>query len=127
MEKQGGGAIVNISSIAAIRYTGIPSVGYHANKAAILQLTQSVAIQYAKKNIRANAILPGFMKTPMIIEPRKDFYAEGDIEKMFKMRDEQCPTKKMGDAWDVAPKQMAVDSLELKHVRPDPITSIWDL
>ena len=116
MQKQGGGAIVNISSIAAIRYTGIPCVGYYTTKAAILQLTQSVAIQYAKKNIRANAILPGFMNTPMIVEPLKDFYAEGDIEKMFKIRDEQCPTKKMGDAWDVAYAALFLASDEAKYI-----------
>jgi len=59
MQKQGGGAIVNISSIAAIRYTGIPCVGYYTTKAAILQLTQSVAIQYAKKIFGPMPSCPG--------------------------------------------------------------------
>jgi len=69
MERQGGGVIVNISSIAAIRYTGIPYLTYYTTKAGILQLTQSIALEYAEKNIRANAILPGLMNTPMIVEP----------------------------------------------------------
>ena len=45
MERQGGGAIVNISSIAGIRYTGIPYITYYTTKAGILQLTQGIALQ----------------------------------------------------------------------------------
>ena len=71
MERQGKGAIVNISSFAAIRYTGYPAISYQASKGAVNQLTQSIALQYAPKNIRANCILPGFMNTPMIVEPLK--------------------------------------------------------
>jgi len=116
MERQGGGAIVNMSSIAAIRYTGVPYVTYYTTKAAILQLTQSVALQYAEKNIRANAVLPGLMNTPMIVEPLKDVYAKGDVEKMIKIRDEQCPMKKMGDAWDVAYASLFLASDEAKYI-----------
>jgi len=116
MEKNGGGAIVNISSIAGIRYLGVPYISYSATKAAILQLTQSIALQYAEKNIRANAILPGLMNTPMIVEPLKDAYANGDVEKMIKIRDEQCPMKKMGDAWDVAYAALFLASDEAKYI-----------
>jgi len=116
MEKQGKGAIVNISSIAGIRYTGIPYVSYSATKAAILGLTQSVALEYAKKGIRANAILPGLMNTPMIVEPLKEAYAGGDVEKMISIRDEQCPTGKMGDAWDVAYAALFLASDEAKYI-----------
>lgn len=116
MEKQGGGAIVNISSIAGIRYTGIPYISYAASKAGILQLTQSVAVEYAEKNIRANAVLPGLMNTPMIIEPLKEAYAGGDVEKMIQIRNEQCPTKKMGDAWDVAYAALFLASDEAKYI-----------
>jgi len=116
MEKQGGGAIINISSIAGIRYLGIPYISYSATKAAILQLTQSVALEYAEKNIRANAILPGLMNTPMIIEPLKQAYAGGDVEKMIKIRSEQCPMKRMGDAWDVAYAALFLASDEAKYI-----------
>ncbi len=116
MERQGGGAIVNISSIAAIRYTGIPYITYYATKAGILQLTQGIALQYAEKNIRANAILPGLMDTPMIREPLKDAYAGGDIEKMLEIRSQQCPTKRMGDAWDVAYAALFLVSDEAKYI-----------
>jgi NAD(P)-dependent dehydrogenase (short-subunit alcohol dehydrogenase family) len=116
MERQGGGAIVNISSVAGIRYAGVPYVSYSASKAGILQLTQSVAMEYAEKNIRANAILPGLMNTPMIVAPLKGAYAGGDIEKMIQIRNEQCPTKKMGDAWDVAYAALFLASDEAKYI-----------
>ncbi len=116
MEKQGGGVIVNISSIAAIRYTGVPYVTYYTTKAGILGLTQGIALQYAEKNIRANAILPGLMNTPMIVEPLKGVYGAGDVDKMIEIRNKQCPTGKMGDAWDVAHAALFLASDEAKYI-----------
>jgi len=116
MERQGGGAIVNVSSIAGIRWTGVPYISYSASKAGVLQFTRSIAIQYAKAGIRANSILPGLMNTPMIVEPLKDVYAEGDVEKMIALRDAQCPMGHMGDAWDVAYAALYLASDEARYV-----------
>lgn len=116
MVKQGGGVITNISSIAGIRYLGVPYVTYSATKAGILGLTQSVALQYADKNIRANCILPGLMNTPMIVEPLKEAYGGGDVQRMIEVRNMQCPTKKMGDAWDVAHAALFLASDEAKYI-----------
>jgi NAD(P)-dependent dehydrogenase (short-subunit alcohol dehydrogenase family) len=111
-----GGAIVNLASVAGIRYTGVPYISYSASKGAILQFTRAVALQYVKSGIRANSILPGLMNTPMIRELLKDFYAEGDVDKMIALRDAQCPTGKMGDAWDVAYAALYLASDEAKYV-----------
>jgi len=116
MEKQGGGVITNISSIAAIRYTGVPYITYYTTKAAILGLTQCVALQYAEKNIRANSILPGLMKTPFVIEPLKEVYGGGNVDKMIEVRNKQCPTGKMGEAWDVAHAALFLASDEAKYI-----------
>ncbi len=116
MEAQGGGAIVNISSIASIRWLGVPYVSYAATKGGINQITKSIAIQYAKKNIRANAILPGFMNTPMVAAGLAEAYADGDVEKMIAIRDDLCPTGKMGDAWDVAYAALFLASDEAKYI-----------
>lgn len=116
MEKQGGGVITNISSIAAIRYTGVPYVSYYSTKAGILGLTQNIALQYAPKNIRCNSILPGLMNTPMYVEPLKDVYAGGDIQKMVEIRNKQCPMGRMGDAWDVAYAALFLASDEAKYI-----------
>ena len=116
MVEQGAGSIVNISSIASLRYTGYPSCAYNASKGAVNQLTQNVAVQYADKGIRANCVLPGLMNTPMIQEPLKKTYSDGDIDKMIAIRDKQCPTGKMGNAWDIARAALFLASDEATYI-----------
>ncbi len=111
-----GGALVNIASIAGIRWAGVPYISYAASKAGVIQFTRAVALQYAAKGIRANSILPGLMNTPMIREPLKEVYAGGDVDRMVELRDAQCPTGKMGDAWDVAYASLFLASDEAKYV-----------
>ncbi len=66
MERQGKGAIVNIASVSGIRWLGVPYISYAATKAAVIQFTLVIALQYARSGIRANTILPGMMNTPMV-------------------------------------------------------------
>jgi len=67
MLKAGIGSIVNISSIAGIvAIYGYPSLAYMSSKFAVRGMTKAVAIEYASKNIRANSVHPGFIKTPMM-------------------------------------------------------------
>lgn len=64
MQSVGGGAIVNISSILGA--ASVPGIAaYHAAKGAVLTMTKNAAVTYASSGIRANAILPGWIKTPM--------------------------------------------------------------
>ena len=116
MVGQGGGVIVNIASIAGIRDIGVPYISYSTSKGAVIPFTRSIALQYAKQGIRANAILPGLMNTPMIVEPLKDAYAGGDVEEMIRIRDAQCPTGRMGDAWDVAHAALFLASDDAKYI-----------
>ena len=114
--RQSTSAIVNISSIASIRYTGYPSVAYNASKGAVNQLTQNIAIQYAAKGVRANCVLPGLMNTPMIRAPLENAYGPGGLEEMIRLRDAQVPMGKMGDAWDVAHAALFLASDEAKYI-----------
>jgi NAD(P)-dependent dehydrogenase (short-subunit alcohol dehydrogenase family) len=118
MEQQGSGSIVNISSVAGIRYTGVPYSTYYATKAAMIHLTRTTAAQYAPKHIRVNAVLPGLMKTPMIekVAGLTAGYGAESIEEMWKARDAQCPMGHMGDAWDVAYACLYLASDEAKYV-----------
>ncbi|TCP20698.1 NAD(P)-dependent dehydrogenase (short-subunit alcohol dehydrogenase family) [Scopulibacillus darangshiensis] len=100
MVKNKSGAIVNISSLSAIRYTGYPYPAYNAAKAAVNQLTSSVALQYASYGIRVNAIMPGLIDTPLIYRQISAEY--NTVEEMVAERNAQTPMGRMGSAWDVA-------------------------
>jgi NAD(P)-dependent dehydrogenase (short-subunit alcohol dehydrogenase family) len=66
MKQNGGGAIVNVSSIfGAVGGFG-GSIAYHASKGAVRLITKNVALRYAKEGIRVNSIHPGFIDTPMV-------------------------------------------------------------
>ncbi|MDX5361543.1 MAG: SDR family oxidoreductase [Alphaproteobacteria bacterium] len=118
MEAQGGGSIVNISSVASIRYTGVPYATYYATKAAMNHLTRTTAVEYAPKNIRVNTVLPGLMKTPMVEHSAglAASYGKGDVEAMWRARDAQVPMGHMGDAWDVAHACLFLASDEARYV-----------
>ncbi len=118
MEKQGGGPIINISSVAGIRYSGVPYATYYVTKAGMNHLTRTTAVQYAPKHIRVNAVLPGLMKTPMVEKSvgLAAEYGKGDVEEMWRIRDAQCPMGHMGDAWDVAYACLYLASDESKYV-----------
>ncbi len=76
MLKGGGGIIINVSSVAALsprRYTA----AYSSAKAGVIQLTKVTALEYARKNIRVNCILPGPIDTPFFTK-----VADADPEKI---------------------------------------------
>jgi NAD(P)-dependent dehydrogenase (short-subunit alcohol dehydrogenase family) len=118
MAKQGGGSIINISSIASIRHVGISYVSYNASKAAMNQMTRTTAVEFASKHVRVNAILPGLMKTPMVEHSAglAQSYAKGDVEAMWRARDAQVPMGHMGEAWDVANAALFLASDEAKYI-----------
>ena len=118
MEAQGGGSIINISSVAAIRYTGLPYASYYASKAALSHLTRTTAVEVAAKRIRVNAILPGLMETPMVAHAAgfAQAYAAGGIDQMWAARARQVPMGFGGDAFDVAWAAVYLASDESRYV-----------
>jgi len=114
MERQEAGAIVNVSSIASIRWLGTAYIGYAAAKAAVNQFTQAIALQYARKGIRANAILPGMMDTPIArVALKADAASE---EELVARRHAASPTGAMGTAWDIAWASVFLASDEARYV-----------
>lgn len=114
MREQRSGSIINISSIAAICSTNI--VAYKTSKAGVNALTHQIALENAKYNIRANAIMPGLMNTPMAIEGISK--ARGvPKEELIRQRDARVPLGgKMGTAWDVAYAALFLASDEAKFI-----------
>src|SRR5258707_8715860 len=104
MVVQGGGSIINISSVAGVRWTGVPYSSYYASKAGLIHLTRTTAVEYASKRVRVNAILPGLMQTPMVEHSAglAQSYAGGDVEEMWRIRAAQVPMGIGGEGWDVA-------------------------
>jgi NAD(P)-dependent dehydrogenase (short-subunit alcohol dehydrogenase family) len=107
-------AIVNVSSVAAIRWTGYPYAAYMAAKAALNHFTVAVALEQARAGVRANAIMPGKMDTPLIHLQIAGQYASA--EEMIRQRHESCPMGRMGTAWDVANAAVFLASDEAGYV-----------
>lgn len=117
MEKQpSGGAIVCVSSIAGLRYIGKPQIAYNTAKAAVNQFVKATAVIYAKRRVRLNCVVPGLMETPYTRSLSTRFPAEGGYEAFKKMRDEQVPMGRMGDAWDVANAALFLVSDEARYI-----------
>lgn len=68
MEASGGGSIINIASFVAILGCSVPQDAYTASKGALLSLTRSLAVQFGPKGIRTNAICPGPVETPLLMD-----------------------------------------------------------
>lgn len=108
------GAIINISSIAAIRYTGYPYPSYYAAKGGVNQYSVGLALQYAAHNIRVNAIMPGMMNTPHIHQNIAGQYE--DAHEMVRLRDQSCPMGVMGTGWDIARAAAFLASDEAQYI-----------
>ena len=68
MQAAGGGSIINIASFVAILGCSVPQDAYTASKGAVLSLTRSLAVQFGPDGIRANAICPGPVETPLLMD-----------------------------------------------------------
>ena len=114
MRRQRSGAIIMISSLAALEK--YPFVAYKATKAAMIAFTQQVAIQNAEYGIRANAILPGLMDTPMAVDTRARVSGKSRAQ-VAAERDARVPLRqKMGTAWDVANAALFLASDEANFI-----------
>jgi NAD(P)-dependent dehydrogenase (short-subunit alcohol dehydrogenase family) len=102
MERQRAGAIVNVASTSGLRWTGAAQAAYAAAKAAVIQFTRVVAVQYADSGIRANTVVPGQLHTPMVEARLAAQRAGGDVEALLAERQKRIPIGFMGDGRDTA-------------------------
>jgi NAD(P)-dependent dehydrogenase (short-subunit alcohol dehydrogenase family) len=116
MERQRSGAIVNIASTSGLRWTGAAQVAYAATKAAVIQLSRVVAVQYAAKGIRVNTVVPGQLHTPMVEARLAKQRAGGDVEKLLNERLKRIPLGFAGDGRDTANAALFLASDEAKFI-----------
>ena len=103
MIRRGGGSIINFSSQAGRR--GEPNIAvYCSTKAAVISLTQSLALELASDNIRVNAIAPGVIDTPMwdVVDAQFATYENKPLGQKKREVGEAVPLGRMGDPRDVA-------------------------
>jgi len=92
MATSGGGSIINIASILGIRVTG-QVAAYAASKAAVVQLTKALALEWARHSIRVNALCPGYIETPI----NAGFFATDAGQAMIK----RIPQRRVGTPSDL--------------------------
>jgi NAD(P)-dependent dehydrogenase (short-subunit alcohol dehydrogenase family) len=95
MEKQGAGNLVNVASLAGLKASG-KNLSYAASKFAVVGMTKSAALEYASKNIRINAVCPGYTRSALLdqlISMRPD---------MDQLLLSVIPMKRFGEAPEIA-------------------------
>ena len=107
MEAQGGGSIINISSISSMRYLNVPTTVYSTAKGALNEFTRNISAHYAPKGIRANCVLPGYIDTPFInrkVGGRPNYELKGfkSADDYAAARNALIPMRRMGTGFDVA-------------------------
>ena len=107
MVRGGGGAIVNISSISALRPRGLTP--YSVSKGAVIALTRAMAIDHAPQGIRVNCIAPGPVYTPMV-------YSGGMSAELRDRRRQASPLGIEGSGWDIGYAALFLVSDEARYV-----------
>lgn len=72
LQRAGGGSIINTASFVAILGAAAPQIAYTASKGGVLSMTREIAVEFARQNIRVNALCPGPVETPLLAELLSD-------------------------------------------------------
>ncbi|OWU83047.1 3-oxoacyl-ACP reductase [Oceanicola sp. 22II-s10i] len=113
MIAQGGGSIINVSSIASLRWSPMQFLSYNVSKAALNRMTRVVARQYAPHKVRCNVILPGLIDSPHAAALVK---TEAERIEAKKARDARCPMGHQGTPQDIAMAALFLASEESRYV-----------
>jgi NAD(P)-dependent dehydrogenase (short-subunit alcohol dehydrogenase family) len=112
----GGGAIVNVSSIAATRWTGARYLPYSASKAAIIGFTRALALEYAVHRIRVNCVVPGYVDSPMMRSGLEHRLGLDAVEQEVARRHAASPLGRLANGWDIANAVLFLASDEASYI-----------
>jgi NAD(P)-dependent dehydrogenase (short-subunit alcohol dehydrogenase family) len=101
MRKRGGGSIVNVSSVQGLA-TQKQVCAYSTSKSAIIGFTRTVAVDYAKEGIRANAVLPASIDTPLLRDAADLFKGDKSVDALVVDWGKMHPVGRVGEAAEVA-------------------------
>jgi NAD(P)-dependent dehydrogenase (short-subunit alcohol dehydrogenase family) len=95
LETPGNGSLINIASFVAIMGAAAPQIAYTASKGGVLSMTREIAVQYARRGIRANAICPGPIRTPLL-----EYLIADDAKRRNRLG--HIPAGRFGEPRDIA-------------------------
>lgn len=95
LRRAGGGSIINTASFVAVMGAATPQIAYTASKGAVLALTRELAIVHARENIRVNALCPGPLRTPLLMN-----FLDTDQKKQRRLV--HIPMGRFGEAKEIA-------------------------
>jgi NAD(P)-dependent dehydrogenase (short-subunit alcohol dehydrogenase family) len=90
LQRRGGGSVINVASFVAILGAATSQISYTASKGAVLSMSRELAVQFARENIRVNALCPGPVETPLLLS------IYGDDPAALERRRVHWPTGRLG-------------------------------
>jgi len=95
LDSPGNSSLINIASFVALMGAASPQIAYTASKGGVLSMTREIAVQYARRGIRANAICPGPIRTPLL-----DYLISDESKRRNRLN--HIPAGRFGEPHDIA-------------------------
>ncbi len=116
MVKQGRGSVINIGSLHGTRYPGANMLGYCVAKAALIQLSRCIALEFAGSGVRSNTLLVGATDTPEFRRRFAEKYGAENVDSVMNIRNHSVPIGRCASVWDVANATLFLASDEASHI-----------
>jgi NAD(P)-dependent dehydrogenase (short-subunit alcohol dehydrogenase family) len=110
LQRRGGGSVINVASFVAIVGAATSQISYTASKGAVLSMTRELAVQFARENIRVNALCPGPVETPLLLS------IFGDDPAALERRRTHWPTGRLAKPREVVNGALFLASDESSYV-----------
>jgi NAD(P)-dependent dehydrogenase (short-subunit alcohol dehydrogenase family) len=107
---RGGGSVINVASFVAIVGAATSQISYTASKGAVLSMTRELAVQFARQNVRVNALCPGPVETPLLLR------IFGDDPAALERRRNHWPTGRLAKAREIVNGALFLASDESSYV-----------